>query len=214
MAAASGEGRGDREWGQGPGMGTGNGNRDREIRECERERARDGKEPRATRNERLLSRGPGYGSAVVAPVPEEEEEEEEDLRRRLKYFFMSPCDKYQACGRRPVKLVLQLTKIVLVTVQAEFSIFQWFSEVEFSLFGGRNSGRSVGDSGASRGVFYPLRLISVTVEFQLKAINIKMLLNHKIPDCYTFSVTISVPACPQETPECPLGVPKCPFGSP
>ncbi|XP_058279819.1 uncharacterized protein LOC131378726 [Hirundo rustica] len=65
-------------------------------------------------NERLLSRGPGYGSAVVAPVPEEEEE---DLRRRLKYLLMSPRDKYQARGRWPVKLVLQLAKIVLVTVQ-------------------------------------------------------------------------------------------------
>ncbi|RMB89301.1 hypothetical protein DUI87_34282 [Hirundo rustica rustica] len=71
-------------------------------------------------NERLLSRGPGYGSAVLAPVPEEEEVKKEDLRRRLKYFFMSPCEKYQACGRRPVKLVLQLTKIVLVTVQVQF----------------------------------------------------------------------------------------------
>ncbi|XP_023803050.1 mucolipin-3-like, partial [Cyanistes caeruleus] len=30
---------------------------------------------------------------------------------------MSPCDKYRARGRRPVKLALQLAKIVLVTVQ-------------------------------------------------------------------------------------------------
>ncbi|RMB89313.1 hypothetical protein DUI87_34294 [Hirundo rustica rustica] len=74
---------------------------------------------RDTETQRLLSRGPGYGSAVLAPVPEEEEEEEEDLRRRLKYLLMSPCDKYQACGRRPVKLVLQLAKIVLVTVQVD-----------------------------------------------------------------------------------------------
>ncbi|RMB89318.1 hypothetical protein DUI87_34299 [Hirundo rustica rustica] len=76
----------------------------------------------ASETEQLLSRGPVYGSAVVAPVPEqgeEEEEEEEDLRRRVRYFLMSPCDKYQACGRRPVKLVLQLTKIVLVTVQVD-----------------------------------------------------------------------------------------------
>lgn len=43
--------------------------------------------------------------------------EEEELRRRLKYFFMSPCDKYRARGRRPVKLGLQLAKILLVTVQ-------------------------------------------------------------------------------------------------
>ncbi|OWK50093.1 Mucolipin-1, partial [Lonchura striata] len=35
------------------------------------------------------------------------------------------------------------------------------------------------------------RLINVTVEFQLKAINIQTLLNHEIPDCYTFSVTVT-----------------------
>uniref|UniRef100_A0A8B9HKL5 Mucolipin 1b n=1 Tax=Astyanax mexicanus TaxID=7994 RepID=A0A8B9HKL5_ASTMX len=43
--------------------------------------------------------------------------EEEALRRKLKYFFMSPCDKYHAKGRKPYKLVLQMLKIVIVTVQ-------------------------------------------------------------------------------------------------
>ncbi|TRZ10736.1 hypothetical protein HGM15179_016378 [Zosterops borbonicus] len=51
------------------------------------------------------------------PEEEEEEEEEEELQRCLKYFFMSSCDKYQARGRRPVKLAQQLTKAVLVTLQ-------------------------------------------------------------------------------------------------
>lgn len=46
-----------------------------------------------------------------------EEEEEEALRRKLKYFFMSPCDKYHAKGRKPFKLGLQLLKIIIVTVQ-------------------------------------------------------------------------------------------------
>lgn len=45
------------------------------------------------------------------------EEEEEALRRKLKYFFMSPCDKYHAKGRKPFKLALQLLKIIIVTVQ-------------------------------------------------------------------------------------------------
>lgn len=45
------------------------------------------------------------------------EQEEEALRRKLKYFFMSPCDKYHAKGRKPFKLVLQLLKILIVTVQ-------------------------------------------------------------------------------------------------
>lgn len=44
-------------------------------------------------------------------------QEEEALRRKLKYFFMSPCDKYHAKGRKPFKLILQLLKIVIVTVQ-------------------------------------------------------------------------------------------------
>lgn len=47
----------------------------------------------------------------------EEVEEEEALRRKLKYFFMSPCDKYHAKGRKPFKLVMQLLKIFIVTVQ-------------------------------------------------------------------------------------------------
>uniref|UniRef100_A0A8D0BBA2 Mucolipin-1 n=1 Tax=Salvator merianae TaxID=96440 RepID=A0A8D0BBA2_SALMN len=43
--------------------------------------------------------------------------EEEELRRRLKYYFMSPCDKFRAKGRKPFKLVLQLIKILIVTIQ-------------------------------------------------------------------------------------------------
>ncbi|XP_077575847.1 mucolipin-1a [Stigmatopora nigra] len=42
---------------------------------------------------------------------------EEAIRRKLKYFFMSPCDKYHAKGRKPYKLILQLLKIIIVTAQ-------------------------------------------------------------------------------------------------
>lgn len=49
----------------------------------------------------------------------DEGEEEEALRRKLKYFFMSPCDKYHAKGRKPFKLGLQLLKIIIVTVQVD-----------------------------------------------------------------------------------------------
>uniref|UniRef100_A0A673K9J7 Mucolipin-1-like n=1 Tax=Sinocyclocheilus rhinocerous TaxID=307959 RepID=A0A673K9J7_9TELE len=44
------------------------------------------------------------------------DQEEEAVRRKLKYFFMSPCEKYQAKGRKPFKLVLQILKILIVTV--------------------------------------------------------------------------------------------------
>lgn len=40
-----------------------------------------------------------------------------DLRRRLKYYFMSPCEKYQARRRKPWKLMLQILKIALITAQ-------------------------------------------------------------------------------------------------
>ncbi|XP_045845813.1 mucolipin-1 isoform X2 [Meles meles] len=69
---------------------------------------------RGSETERLLSPSPGYGTqAGASPTPPEEE----DLRRRLKYFFMSPCDKFRAKGRKPFKLMLQVVKILVVTVQ-------------------------------------------------------------------------------------------------
>uniref|UniRef100_A0A3Q3KKA7 Uncharacterized protein n=1 Tax=Monopterus albus TaxID=43700 RepID=A0A3Q3KKA7_MONAL len=41
----------------------------------------------------------------------------EDFRRRLKYFFMNPCEKYKARGRKPWKLMLQILKIAIITTQ-------------------------------------------------------------------------------------------------
>uniref|UniRef100_U3JBB7 Uncharacterized protein n=1 Tax=Ficedula albicollis TaxID=59894 RepID=U3JBB7_FICAL len=129
----------------------------------------------ASETERLLSRRPGYGTAPAGPDPVPvPEEEEEELRRRLKYFFMSPCDKYRARGRRPVKLALQLAKIVLL------------------VWGHRGGLGTLGCPSATPSpVSLSPQLINVTVEFQLKAINIQTLLNHEIPDCYTFSVTVT-----------------------
>uniref|UniRef100_A0A8C5GKV5 Mucolipin-3-like n=1 Tax=Gouania willdenowi TaxID=441366 RepID=A0A8C5GKV5_GOUWI len=55
---------------------------------------------------------------------EKEEDEEEDdqnkvefLRRKIKYFFMNPCEKYHARGRKPWKLILQIVKIGIITIQ-------------------------------------------------------------------------------------------------
>ncbi|XP_075402075.1 mucolipin-1 isoform X2 [Tenrec ecaudatus] len=69
---------------------------------------------RGSETERLLTPSPGYGTQA-GPSPASLEEE--DLRRRLKYFFMSPCDKFRAKGRKPFKLMLQVVKILVVTVQ-------------------------------------------------------------------------------------------------
>lgn len=59
-------------------------------------------------------------SLEVSELHQKQEEEEGGaLRRKLKYFFMSPCDKYHAKGRKPFKLGLQLLKIIIVTVQVD-----------------------------------------------------------------------------------------------
>ncbi|KAK7945486.1 hypothetical protein WMY93_001214 [Mugilogobius chulae] len=41
----------------------------------------------------------------------------EDFRRKLKYFFMNPCEKYKAKGRKPWKLMIQILKIAIITAQ-------------------------------------------------------------------------------------------------
>lgn len=43
----------------------------------------------------------------------------DDFRRRLKYFFMNPCEKYRARGRKPWKLMLQILKIAIITMQVQ-----------------------------------------------------------------------------------------------
>ncbi|PAA92221.1 hypothetical protein BOX15_Mlig003171g4 [Macrostomum lignano] len=53
----------------------------------------------------------GVTASTINPVGDDR------MRRRLKYFFMTPCEKYQAKGRLPLKLLLQLLKVLLVTMQ-------------------------------------------------------------------------------------------------
>ncbi|XP_015914357.1 mucolipin-3 [Parasteatoda tepidariorum] len=42
---------------------------------------------------------------------------EEELKRKLKYFFMNPIEKWRAKGKFPWKLLLQVIKIIFVTLQ-------------------------------------------------------------------------------------------------
>jgi mucolipin 3 len=48
----------------------------------------------------------------------------EHFRRRLKYFFMNPCEKYRARGRKPWKLMLQILKIAIITFQVGYCRIQ------------------------------------------------------------------------------------------
>ncbi|XP_077415351.1 mucolipin-1b [Vanacampus margaritifer] len=244
-------------------------------------------------NDRLLSSmGLSYGSQDLLGDgstssdlhQRQEEEEEEALRRKLKYFFMSPCDKYHAKGRKPFKLGLQLLKIIIVTVQLvlfglsnqmvvtfkeentaafkhlflkdyqddtpqavhmqkelhsriNFAIEQYLALPQISL-GQYAYVQGVGVNGSAlslcqryyrKGTIVPVndtfdidphvitdciglnpptfasaprnndyknftlnfyKLINVTVDFQLKAINIQTIINNEIPNCYTFAITI------------------------
>ncbi|XP_053326035.1 mucolipin-3-like [Spea bombifrons] len=42
---------------------------------------------------------------------------EDQLRRKLRFFFMNPCEKFRARGRKPWKLCIQILKIAIVTIQ-------------------------------------------------------------------------------------------------
>jgi hypothetical protein len=42
---------------------------------------------------------------------------EERMRRKLRFFFMNPIEKWQAKRRFPYKFIVQVIKIVLVTAQ-------------------------------------------------------------------------------------------------
>ncbi|XP_038640815.1 mucolipin-1-like [Scyliorhinus canicula] len=77
---------------------------------------------RPPERERLLTAVNSYGSQDgVHTLPSRpclsSQEQEEELRRKLKYFFMSPCDKYRAKGRKPCKLLVQILKLMAVTAQ-------------------------------------------------------------------------------------------------
>uniref|UniRef100_A0A8C4IJS6 Mucolipin TRP cation channel 1a n=1 Tax=Dicentrarchus labrax TaxID=13489 RepID=A0A8C4IJS6_DICLA len=210
----------------------------------------------------------------------------EAIRRKLKYFFMSPCDKYHAKGRKPYKLILQLLKIIIVTAQLvlfglsnqvvvtfkeentmtfkhlflkdydessddSFAVYTqndvydhiFYAVEQYLALPETTVGRyayvyGVGVNGSALSLcqqYYkkgridpandtfsidprvitdcigvnPLsvppalltnsyknftlkfhKFINVTIEFQLKAINIQTIINNEIPDCYTFHITI------------------------
>ncbi|XP_062387879.1 mucolipin-1b isoform X2 [Sardina pilchardus] len=214
------------------------------------------------------------------------EHEEEELRRKMKYFFMSPCDKYHAKGRKPYKLLLQILKIVIVTVQLvmfglsnqmvvnfkdenteafrhlflkdyqddpdsplavhtqsdvysniHYAIDQYLALADTSIgcyayvlgVGVNGSALTLCQHYYKKGHIDPVndtfdidprimtdcigvdppsestasltddyknftlkfhKLINVTINFQLKAINLQTIINNEIPDCYTFRITI------------------------
>ncbi|XP_034003169.1 mucolipin-2 isoform X2 [Trematomus bernacchii] len=56
-------------------------------------------------------------SNSISSVSTQDIIKEDTLRDDLKYYFMSPCEKYRARRQKPWKLVLQILKIVMITTQ-------------------------------------------------------------------------------------------------
>ncbi|KAI4806466.1 hypothetical protein KUCAC02_017291 [Chaenocephalus aceratus] len=67
------------------------------------------------RSRQLLSRRISVFS--VCSVSTQDIIKEDTLRDDLKYYFMSPCEKYRARGQKRWKLVVQILKIVMITTQ-------------------------------------------------------------------------------------------------
>lgn len=61
---------------------------------------------------RYLDRSNSISSVMTADVIQEE-----SLRDDLKFYFMSPCEKYRARRHVPWKLGVQILKIVMITTQ-------------------------------------------------------------------------------------------------
>lgn len=57
---------------------------------------------------------------------------EERMRRKLQFFFMNPIEKWQAKRRFPYKFVVQLIKIVLVTLQLCLFAYSRYNHVNYT----------------------------------------------------------------------------------
>lgn len=64
----------------------------------------------------------GNGRPLWSDFPHVNLEEVERFRRKLKYFFMNPCEKYRARGRKPWKLILQIIKVAIITIQVSTNV--------------------------------------------------------------------------------------------
>ncbi|XP_076462043.1 mucolipin-3-like [Babylonia areolata] len=68
-------------------------------------------EPEVTRSQSYGSTGECCGTGTWTP------DQVDQLRRRIKFFFMDPCSKFKARRHIPWKLMLQIIKIIIITVQ-------------------------------------------------------------------------------------------------
>ncbi|CAL2038097.1 unnamed protein product [Caenorhabditis brenneri] len=68
---------------------------------------------------------------ILEDLPEPDRETGERLRRHLQFFFMNPMEKWKVRRQLPYKLVLQILKIVFVTMQLILFAEMRMSHVDF-----------------------------------------------------------------------------------
>ncbi|XP_065784160.1 mucolipin-3 isoform X2 [Muntiacus reevesi] len=163
--------------------------------------------------------------------PSEELLLEDQMRRKLKFFFMNPCEKFWARGRKPWKLAIQILKIAMVTIQYLQLCNVSVGNHAFENKGMEQSALAVCWHFYKQGNIYPgndtfdidpeieteclfvepnesfhigtpeenklnltldfHRLLTVELQFKLKAINLQTIRHHELPDCYDFTLTIT-----------------------
>lgn len=70
-----------------------------------------------------------YGVTMDSPLfNQRHSPAEERLKRRLRFFFLNPVQKWAATRRFPFKLFTQIIKIIFVTVQVSHSIINQIIE--------------------------------------------------------------------------------------
>nr|XP_045751350.1 mucolipin-3 [Mirounga angustirostris] len=164
--------------------------------------------------------------------PSEELLLEDQMRRKLKFFFMNPCEKFWARGRKPWKLAIQILKIAMVTIQYLQLRNTSVGNHAYENKGMEQSALAICQHFYRQGSIYPgndtfdidpeietecffvepdepfhigtvegnkfnltldfHRLLTVELQFKLKAINLQTIRHHELPDCYDFTLTITL----------------------
>uniref|UniRef100_A0A8C8XAV4 Mucolipin TRP cation channel 3 n=1 Tax=Panthera leo TaxID=9689 RepID=A0A8C8XAV4_PANLE len=163
--------------------------------------------------------------------PSEELLLEDQMRRKLKFFFMNPCEKFWARGRKPWKLGIQILKIAMVTIQYLQLRSISVGNHAYENKGTEQSAMAICQHFYKQGNICPgndtfdidpemetecffvepdepfhigtleenklnltldfHRLLTVELQFKLKAINLQTIRHHELPDCYDFTLTIT-----------------------
>jgi len=81
----------------------------------------------------IAAKGQNNGQSGYQRLPSREPScpEEEKIKRKLKFFFMNPADKYHATRSLPWKLLLQILKVFLVTAQLWIFATYRYAHVNF-----------------------------------------------------------------------------------